>query len=51
MRLKRFEFGIAKGNWRVDLVRGYCGCLLFDLGPFYVTLLGDECLDAIKSSQ
>lgn len=51
MRIWRIEFGIWKMNRRLtwkdyfELAYdpGLCGCKLFTVSRFYITLLGDEC--------
>jgi len=47
MRIHRLGFGIAAGPHSWGIHQGHCYCWLLDLGPFYVTWLGYECLAGI----
>jgi hypothetical protein len=46
MRIGRLEFGIAIGPASWGIHQGHCYCVLIDLGKFYVTWMGYECLAA-----
>ena len=44
-----FECGFSrdfcgKVTWEIpNLLKGACGCYIFSVGPFYVTVLSKEC--------
>jgi len=50
MRVRKLEFGkwIGQDKWPLfENLKGACGCRIFTVGPFYLTILGKECYDII----
>lgn len=40
---RRLYFGVAKGSWAWGVIKGLCGCIIVDAGPFYLTLCSKTC--------